>query len=321
MTLTILFVTSSTCNGPPPVEPVPSTWPTPGATDEYAAQCMRRAAAGAEYIGYDGNGVFTQSGGTHTVPVPMYLGYNADGNGTYNLNSGSLFAASEYVGYSGSGTFTQSGGTHTVSSAYYIIGNGNGSNGTYNLGGGSLSCPGQGTRRRLRQRDLLADGRVQRGPGDRPRLERRQQRIILLDSRQPLLPDDRNRRRRRNWLLHAMGGSNTCWLIVGDGYGSNGTYQLNGGQLSTLYEAVGDYGTGMFVQWGGTNAISTYALYLGAGGNGSTCSMAATFPRRRNTSATAATPSSRRTAVPTSSAAWSSPPTRARGRTISTADC
>ena len=106
------------------------------------------ALNGAEYIGYDGNGVFTQSGGTHTVPVPLYLGYNADGNGTYNLNSGSLSAASEYVGYSGSGTFTQTGGTHTVGTAspnfsFLFVGENNGSSGTYNLGGGSLWCGGQ----------------------------------------------------------------------------------------------------------------------------------------------------------------------------------
>ena len=46
---------------------------------------------GAEYIGYNGNGVFTQTGGTHTVPVPLYLGYNATGSGTYNLAAGQPF--------------------------------------------------------------------------------------------------------------------------------------------------------------------------------------------------------------------------------------
>ncbi len=103
---------------------------------------------GAEYIGYDGTGTFAQTGGTHTVGVPLYLGYNADGSGTYNLGSGSLYAASEYVGYSGSGTFTQTGGTHTVGTAspnfsFMFVGYNSGSNGAYNLGGGSLWCGGQ----------------------------------------------------------------------------------------------------------------------------------------------------------------------------------
>ncbi len=70
----------------------------------------------------------------------LILANSASGAGTYNLSSGSLFAATETIGYSGSGAFTQTGGTNTISSALYL-GNNAGSSGTYNLFGGLLVVP------------------------------------------------------------------------------------------------------------------------------------------------------------------------------------
>ena len=58
--------------------------------------------------------------------------------GTYNLSgSGQLSSLSEAIGYSGTGVFTQSGGTNSASLLY--IAALSGSNGTYNLNGGTLA--------------------------------------------------------------------------------------------------------------------------------------------------------------------------------------
>lgn len=93
-----------------------------------------------------GTGIFTQSGGTHTVNDTLSIGLG--GVGTYNLNAGSLSTNSESIGTSiyrfsvetgGTGIFTQNGGTHTVS-GILSIGNGEESTGKYDLSAGSLSA-------------------------------------------------------------------------------------------------------------------------------------------------------------------------------------
>ncbi len=224
---------------------------------------------GAEYIGYDGTGAFAQTGGTHTVGVPLYIGYNADGSGTYNLSAGSLFAASEYVGYSGSGAFTQTGGTHTVGTAspnfsFMFVGENSGSSGTYNLGGGSLWCGGQeyigdngnGTFSQSGGYSTAAQIVLGSGVGSsgsysltNGNLSCQTVEIIGVDGTGSF----------------TQGGGNNApgWVLIGAGAGS-GTYQLNNGQLTALYETVGYSGTGAFQQGGGSNVITTYALYMAA---------------------------------------------------------
>jgi hypothetical protein len=98
-----------------------------------------------EYLGYSGVGTFTQSGGQSVTGYSIYLGYNVDGNGTYNLSdTGQLYGGNEYIGYSGTGTFNQSGGSNTISSdgpGYLYIGYNAGSSGSYYLSGtGSLEA-------------------------------------------------------------------------------------------------------------------------------------------------------------------------------------
>ncbi len=90
-------------------------------------------------VGNSGTGTFTQSGGTNTIAVDLYVGKYAGSSGTYNLSGNSQMSTAwyEYVGYSGTGTFTQLGGVK--SSNYLDLGYNAGSSGTYNLGGGQLS--------------------------------------------------------------------------------------------------------------------------------------------------------------------------------------
>ncbi len=98
----------------------------------------------SEYIGDVGEGVFNQSGGTHTVNTSLTIGGNSSGIGTYNLtNSGILSAYREYIGSTGYGVFNQSGGAHTVTTDLVIGRKQNsssgGGTGIYNLSGGSLN--------------------------------------------------------------------------------------------------------------------------------------------------------------------------------------
>ena len=93
-----------------------------------------------EYIGFVGNGTFTQTGGTNSAVSRLgsgsvYLGYNPGSCGAYALLSGALTSTGLHVGHTGSGSFKQSGGTNTASVGIYV---GQKDGGTYELSGGDL---------------------------------------------------------------------------------------------------------------------------------------------------------------------------------------
>lgn len=97
-----------------------------------------------QLVGYHANGIFNQNGGSNTINkggglIGLVLGFWNDGNGTYNLNNGSLSAWSETIGRFGVGTFNQINGTNQVTEDL-VLGLGNGGSGTYNLRGGNLSA-------------------------------------------------------------------------------------------------------------------------------------------------------------------------------------
>ena len=94
----------------------------------------------SEAVGYDGTGVFNQTGGTNNMFSDLDLGHNAGSSGTYNLSgTGTLYTGWETIGGSGTGTFTQTGGTNYVAEVL-SLGGYSGSSGTYNLSGGSLTA-------------------------------------------------------------------------------------------------------------------------------------------------------------------------------------
>lgn len=76
-----------------------------------------------EYVGFNGNGTFNQSGGVHTVSHAITIAANAGSSGTYNFSGGSLQAGSivnnGLFNYTGGTLVTQSGlnnnGTLTLS--------------------------------------------------------------------------------------------------------------------------------------------------------------------------------------------------------------
>ena len=190
---------------------------------------------GHEYIGYSGTGVFTQSGGTHTLSNDydgnFYLGYNSGSAGTYNLSDSAVLTTTNFaqntnvddiwVGFSGTGTFNQSGGTVSMISVLNIATNGN-SSGSYILSGGSLYVSQYETV------GYSGTGTFSQSGGTNSTSE--------LD------------------IASSLGGSNRR---------GNGTYTLTAGQFSAGIENVGIAGPGTFTQSGGTNTVST-ALTLGS---------------------------------------------------------
>ncbi len=80
-----------------------------GGTGSYSlSNTANLSVAGQEQIGYSGNGVFNQTGGTHTLVGTMVLGVNSAGSGNYSLSGGLLTADAIDLRR---GKFTQSGGT------------------------------------------------------------------------------------------------------------------------------------------------------------------------------------------------------------------
>jgi hypothetical protein len=92
-----------------------------------------------QYIGYDGRGIYNQSGGSNFSGGSISLGYDSTGDGTYNLSGGRLSAGASFsIGFYGKGTFNQNGGD-VYTDSLLILGSELGSSGTYNLRSGTLA--------------------------------------------------------------------------------------------------------------------------------------------------------------------------------------
>lgn len=229
-------------------------------------------ATGNEYIGYNAgsNGVFNQSGGNNllgqysnpsnpfsgSVGGNLYVGYL--GNGTYNLSGGILanvLGTNEYIGYGpGSvGTFNETAGfnggvagtsqppDYTISQLYVgYMGHGN-----YTLG-------------------------VPNGSPSNPELAANDEYIgtFGFDS-----TTSKQVAGTGNFVQDSGENFASISLIVGNegnvpglNFGllnPQGTYTLNGGQLSAGDEIIGDQSAGYFVQTGGSNTAETLLIGFG----------------------------------------------------------
>ena len=103
------------------------------------------STSGGLYVGYDGTGSFTQSGGTATVHS-LTLAYDIYSSGTYNLNGGTLIVSS-ISGGSGTFAFNFTGGTvqagTNFSAGLPIVLATSGGNGTINTAGYAVTLSGQ----------------------------------------------------------------------------------------------------------------------------------------------------------------------------------
>jgi hypothetical protein len=239
-------------------------------------------------VGYHGVGVFTQTDGTYTGSL-LHVGANPGSSGTYNLeggtlssstslvigsfgsgtfaqSGGSISAYSELIGWNGSGAFTQTAGTHTAN--LLRLGNNIGASGTYDLSNGSLSALGQeigfsgtGTFTQTAGTNTATSvvylGFNDSGSG-----------TYALEGGSLSAPYEQVGVSGTGAFIQT-GGTNSVgiYLSLGVNAGASSSYTLGGGTgspvLSAPIEYIGDVGTAVFTQIGGTNNISN-TLYLAA---------------------------------------------------------
>jgi hypothetical protein len=235
-------------------------------------------SGGPEYIGSYGVGVFNQTGGTHTIANgnTMYMGYSQFGTGSYTLSGGELNASyTEYVGEFGTGFFNQSGGVNTMAEGGLLIGVQAGSTGTYILSGtASLAdsggveyvgfegtalfnqSGGTNTPYELYVSELSGSDTYLLSGGNLTTIE------YEIIGTQP----------GGTGMFIQTGGSNTLLahdnaIYIGDLAGALGIYQLSNGNVTVGQELiVGNSGTGIFIQTGGSTSLtsgSTAALIIG----------------------------------------------------------
>jgi hypothetical protein len=211
-----------------------------GASGSYRLSNGLLQLAGNMNVGYAGTGAFTQTGGTNNVGGWLYVDYEGS-SGTYGLSGGFLqVAGNENVGYGGTGmgTFTQTGGTHTVGQQFYI---GYEGNAAYSLSGsGYLSV----------NATFSSSGATNYG----------EEYIGSYGT---------------GTFTHSGGTNNSVYLSIGGYAGGSGTYSLSGNGYLSVNQAngnsseyVGDSGTGLFVQTGGTNSCGYLAVGNGTSGIG-----------------------------------------------------
>ncbi len=187
------------------------------------------------------SGNFVQSGGTTvvfnqpTIAGFLYLAAAPNGSGSYSLTSGLLSAPQEFVGEVGSGAFTQSGGTNNIPAesiftTQLMLGEVGGSTGSYVLSqSGVLTASGH---------EIIGGS----GTGNFT----------------------------QSGGINTLTGTNgTSQLILAQSTSSStGTYTLSGtGQLTAPSESIGQSGSGVFTQSGGSNTVNG-SLYVGYSGTG-----------------------------------------------------
>jgi hypothetical protein len=200
----------------------------------------------SEIVGVSGSGTYSQSGGTNTIgdypggdnSCILTLGANAGSSGVYTLSAGTLSVSSnpygnssENIGSSGSGTFIQTGGDNTLGATTSLcIAAASGSTGSYSLSGtGTLSVGGTGYVGYSGKGTFTQSGGTASFSGS---------------------------------------DSNGNSLSLGDQTGSQGVYNLSGGNVNVAHNAaVGNVGSGTFNQTGGTNSFGGN-LDIGCGGTG-----------------------------------------------------
>ena len=197
------------------------------------------------------------------------------GNGSFiasgnlsNITGGSLSASAGYVGYSGTAAFVQAGGTCNNYSLY--LGFDSGSNGSYSLSGSTAICSsnseylgssGSGVFTQLGGTNTaggLFSGKNFGSNG-----------IYSLTGSGTLAANSEFVGYSGSGTFNQSGGTNNyasngtyLFLWLGANAGSSGSYSLTGpGLLSAGPEYVGNSGTGIFTQSGGTNVSDT--LFLG----------------------------------------------------------
>lgn len=86
----------------------------PGSRGSYTLGGAGTLRSMSEILGFNGECVFSQDGGAHTILRQLILGFTSTGEGTYVLDDGSVSATQVLVGVAGRGTFIQVSGRTIV---------------------------------------------------------------------------------------------------------------------------------------------------------------------------------------------------------------
>ena len=237
---------------------------------------------GVTVLGSRGNATVLQNGGTYNQYENLFLAVAAGGVANYSLsNGGTLHVVSstvngttyfggEYIGDYGPATFNQSGGSHIVD-VYFYLGAQPGGSGTYNLSGGTLSCPAQNIGGGGTANDVFnqsggvntANSYIALGwlGGTQGTYNLSGGTVTvggLYDGYKGL-----------GSFSQSSGTVNTGQLYLGYSQYSTGYYTLAGGSLNTSSsETIGYQGTGIFTQTGGTHTVAGTATVTLSGTTG-----------------------------------------------------
>jgi len=252
----------------------------------------------AAFIGYSGNGRFTQTGGSMFVDRTMFIGYEAGSEGEYQLAgpgtltvSGGRDYQSEYIGFDGVGSFVQSDGNHVPSDSLYLGYNSSGQ-GRYELSNGNLDVGnetgesvyvgafGEGTFVQTGGSVSIDHGHLYVGDksgGTGTYIQSAGSTVVshnvylgneagssgtyeLIGTGELSATNEYVGWRGMGTFMQT-GGTNSSIILIG-AQGSIGTYTLEDGTIISHREVVGDHGSGTFVQEGGTNTTNN-ELHLG----------------------------------------------------------
>jgi hypothetical protein len=194
-----------------------------------------------EIVGDYGNGAILQEGGFNDTRTAIYyqpnlwntvgkiiLGREATGNGIYELKGGSARTIDLIVGGKGIGTFRQTGGFLEAADLYVA----------HEVGGtGTFELKSTGDLRCAQQYIGYSGTGVFNQTGGINRVDK-----PIGEGYESPIPE---------------------FLELGTNLGSQGTYNLSGGQLIAPEEIIGRFGLGTFNHTGGTNKVDS--LILGAG--------------------------------------------------------
>ncbi len=232
----------------------------------------------AEYIGVEGNGTFTQTGGTNAGSnCNIYLGGSNGSNGFYSLSgNGTLKMNNETVGTTGNGTFSQTGGSNSVIAL--SLGNISGTSlGTYTLSGnGTLNASNETinpstTFTQTGGTNTISNSLLFDGFGNSTSSYSLSNGSLTAAAEYLGANNGVFGSLTANSSFSQSGGTNTITtgtLFVGYDSGYRANYTLVGtGVLFAHAEAIGNSGSGNFTQFAGTNTVGTGGLLLANNAN------------------------------------------------------
>jgi hypothetical protein len=206
-------------------------------------------------VGRRGTGLFNQASTNVTVNNDLTVGRFGPSHGTYGMSGGVLTVkGDETVGWAGNGIFSQASSFHTIGGNLYVGRSLNANRtGTFEMSGGGLQVGKNAYIGKSGTGAFSMSGGDLTVSGD--------EFIGGFTSSIPLFSTV------GAGTFAQIGGSHIVKgnLIIGDSLGSTGSYTMTGGNLSVGGdEFIGNYGSAIFTQNGGSHSANSIALAINA---------------------------------------------------------